>query len=240
MKYLRLRDEVRELVDDMEPGQPLPPERVLARRLHVSRMTLRKALDELVRSGRVVRRRGAGTFVGPARLSRGLPVTSFSDDIRARGMEPGSRTLETAVVPAGALGRRLEVPAADPVLRVRRLRLADHTPMAVEVLHVPTALVPGLAGEDLAGRSLDALLRERYGLVVASGEQVLEAAVTDADESDALGVPVHSPALLVEQTSRERGGRVVEFVCSVYRGDRYRIVASAGPAAARPASARGA
>jgi GntR family transcriptional regulator len=95
--------------------------------------------------------------------------------------------------------------------------------MAIETLHLPQALVPGLSAKDLTG-SLYELLRGRYEIEIASGTQTIEPTVTDEDESAALGVPLHSPAFLFERTSRDQHDRTVEFVQSVYRGDRYRIV----------------
>ena len=222
MKYVLLREELLDLVDGLEPGAPLPAERALAGRLGVSRMTLRRAIDDLVSTGRVIRRHGAGTFVGPGKVSQGLAASSFSADMQARGMTPGSRTLSSGVIPAGAaLGHRLEVSPDEEVLRVQRLRLANGSPMAIELLHVPARLVPCLQGEDLAGQSFYATLRERFGLAVSSGWQSLEATVIDPEESAVLEVPLHSPAFLFERTSRDQYGRVVEFVRSVYRGDRY-------------------
>jgi GntR family transcriptional regulator len=104
-----------------------------------------------------------------------------------------------------------------------RLRLADGETMAIETLHIPEALVPGLGANDLNG-SFYELLRERYGIVLAGGTQAIEPTVTNEEESAALGVPLHSPAFLFERTSRDQLGRTVEYVQSVYRGDRYRIV----------------
>jgi GntR family transcriptional regulator len=95
--------------------------------------------------------------------------------------------------------------------------------MAIETLHLPASLVPGLEAEDLAGSFYD-LARERYGIEIASGTQAIEPTVTNVEESAALGVPLHSPAFLFERTSRDAAGRTLEFVQSVYRGDRYRIV----------------
>ena len=106
---------------------------------------------------------------------------------------------------------------------VRRLRLADGVSMAIETLHVPAGVVPGLKPPDLEG-SFYELLQERYGIVVASGTQAIEPTVTNEEESSALGVPLHSPAFLFERTSRDAEERTIEFVQSVYRGDRYRIV----------------
>lgn len=152
-------------------------------------------------------------------------MTSFTEDMRRRGMKPASKTLSLDVVPAGAqLGRFLNVSPSEPVVVVRRLRLADRETMAIEALHVREALVPGLSGDELEKHSFYELLRERYGTVIAGGVQTIEPTVTNAEESEALGVPLHSPAFLFERFTRDGEGNVVEFVHSIYRGDRYRIV----------------
>jgi GntR family transcriptional regulator len=224
MKYLQIRDRLLEQLETMAPGEPLPPERELASRFGVSRMTLRRALAELVAAGRAVRRQGAGVFATGPKVAQSLAATSFSTEMRRRGLEPGSRTLGSEVVPAGArLGRQLEVSPSAEVLRVERLRLADGAPMAIEVLHAPTELVPGLTGDALQDRSFYEVLASRYDVRIAGGVQTIEPTVTDATESQVLEVPLHSPALQFERVSRDQRGRVVEFVRSVYRGDRYRI-----------------
>jgi GntR family transcriptional regulator len=224
MKYLQIRDRLLEQLEQMDPGEPLPPERELAAQLSVSRMTLRRAIDELVAAGRAVRRQGAGVFATGPKVAQSLAATSFSTEMRRRGLVPGSRTLASEKVAAGArIGRRLEVSPAEEVLRVERLRLADGSPMAIEVLHVPTSVVPGLSGDDLTDRSFYEMLASEHDVRIAGGVQTIEPTVTDSEESEALEVPLHSPALLFERVSRDQAGRVVEFVRSVYRGDRYRI-----------------
>ena len=107
---------------------------------------------------------------------------------------------------------------------VKRLRLADRETMAIETLHVRASLVPGLSADDLEGHSFYELLSERYGLDIVGGLQTSEATVTNEEESEALGVPLHSPAFLFERTTRSRAGEIVEYVRSIYRGDRYRLV----------------
>lgn len=229
-KHRSVYAELRGLIDDLGVGDALPPERALAAQLGVARMTLRRAVDELVRDGRLVRRHGAGTFVAAPKIAASLHVSSFSDDMRRRGHVPHSRTIEFERVFAGPqLGRRLDVSPSAPVLRVVRLRLADEAPMAIETLHVPADLVPGLDGEALTDASFYALLATRYGIHLARGLQEIEPTVTDERESALLGVPLHSPAFLFERTSWDADGRVVEFVRSVYRGDRYRLTAELRP-----------
>jgi GntR family transcriptional regulator len=229
-KQRRLRARLAELIAGMSPGEPLPAERDLARDLGVARMTLRRAVDGLVADSLLVRRQGAGTFVAPAKVAHRLSANSFSADMRARGLRPGSRTLASGRSPAGVmLAALLEVPPGAPVLHVRRLRLADDEPMAVEDLHVPADLVPGLSGSDLEDRSYYELLAEQYGHRIASGTQTAEAALTSVDDAAALGVEAGAPAFCFERTCRVDGGRVAEFVRSIYRGDRYRIMVDIFP-----------
>ncbi len=229
-KQRMLRARLAELIAAMAPGEPLPAERDLARDLGVARMTLRRAVDGMVADALLVRRQGAGTFVAPTKVAHRLAANSFSADMRARGLRPGSRTLTASNSPAGVmLAALLEVPPGSPVLHVRRLRLADGEPMAVEDLHVPADLVPGLTGADLEDRSYYELLAERYGHRIASGTQTAEAALTTPEDAEVLGVPAGAPAFCFERTCRVDGGRVAEFVRSVYRGDRYRIMVDIFP-----------
>jgi GntR family transcriptional regulator len=223
-KQSHTRQQVLDLIEQLGVGTAIPSERQLSADLGVSRLTLRAALDDLAREGYLVRRRGSGTYVQQPKISQELTITSFSDDMRRRGMVPGSRTLSMTTISAGArLGRFLNVSPSEQIVVVKRLRLADGETMAIETLHIPKALVPGLTPNALAG-SFYELLQDRYGVVIAGGTQAIEPTVTNEEESAALGVPLHSPAFLFERTSRDEAGRTVEFVLSVYRGDRYRIV----------------
>lgn len=229
-KRSQVRERLESLIGAMLPGEPIPAERELARDLGVARMTLRRAVDELVLERRLVRRHGSGTFVAPSRVAKPLSATSFSADMRARGLRPGSRTVSWRRQPAGlAYAALLEIPANATILNVRRLRLADDIPMALEDLYVPQDLVPGLTGDELEGGSFYQVLAERYGVTIRSGEQVIEPCLVEETEAALLEVPAGEPAFGFERTSRTSDGRVAEFVRSVYRGDRYRIVAQIYP-----------
>jgi GntR family transcriptional regulator len=223
-KQSHTRQQVLDLIQPLGIGAAIPSERQLSADLGVSRLTVRAALDELSREGYLVRRRGSGTYVQQPKISQELTMTSFSEDMRRRGMTPDSRTVSMSTIHAGArLGRFLQVSPSEPIVVIRRLRLADGVPMAIETLHIPEALVPGLTPKALEG-SFYELMSDRYGIAIASGTQAIEPTVTNEEESAALGVPLHSPAFLFERTSRDERDRTVEFVQSVYRGDRYRIV----------------
>jgi GntR family transcriptional regulator len=228
-KQREAREQVLELIETLQVGDAIPSERSLSHDLGVSRLTLRAALDELVREGRLTRRRGSGTFVAEPKVAKGMTITSFSDDMRQRGLTPGSRTLEFRTVPAGArLGRILHVSPSEPVVCVMRLRLADGEPMAVELLHVPEAFFPGLTARDLEEGSFYDLMLVRYGIEIVGGTQTVEPTVTSEEESGLLGVPLHSPALLFERITNSTTGEIVEYTSSIYRGDRYRLVSELG------------
>jgi len=224
-KQSEARERVRDLIAQLGVGDAIPSERQLSVDLGVSRLTVRAALDDLVREGYLVRKRGSGTFVSEPKIAQELTMTSFTEDMRRRGMVPESRTLELHTTSAGAwLGRILHVSPSEPIVVVKRLRLADRETMAIETLHVRESLVPGLSADDLERRSFYELLSDRYGVDVVGGLQTIEPTVTNEEESSALGVPLHSPAFLFERTTRSRAGEIVEYVRSIYRGDRYRLV----------------
>jgi GntR family transcriptional regulator len=107
---------------------------------------------------------------------------------------------------------------------ISRLRLADSETMAIETLHVRASLVPGLTAPDLERQSFYEILEERFGITIVGGQQTIEPTVTNEEESAALGVPLHSPAFLFERTTRSATGEIVEYVRSIYRGDRYKLV----------------
>src|SRR5262247_866167 len=149
-KQSEARERVLGLIEELGIGDAIPSERQLSADLGMSRLTVRAALDDLVRDGYLVRKRGSGTFVSEPKIAQELTLTSFTEDMRNRGMRPESRTLSLETVPAGArLGRFLHVSPSEPIVVAKRLRLADRETMAIETLHVREAIVPGLTGADL-------------------------------------------------------------------------------------------
>ncbi len=108
--------------------------------------------------------------------------------------------------------------------------------MAIELLHVRQSLVPGMTAADLEQNSFYDLLASRYDLSIVGGSQTIEPTVTNEEESLALGVPLHSPALLFERVTRSASDEIVEFTSSTYRGDRYRLVTELGAGRRSPQS----
>src|SRR5256712_7159271 len=147
------RDRVLDLMESLEVGDAIPSERQLPHDLAVPRLTIRAALDELVRDGSLDRRHGSGTYVTEPKIAQPLTLTSFSEDMRRRGMVPGSRTLELATTSAGArLARRPQVSPPERLVRAKRPRMAAAPPTAMEGLHIPEALAPRLTQAALDDR----------------------------------------------------------------------------------------
>lgn len=227
------QQQVRELLVELhaanKPGDRLAPERALAEQWGISRPTLRAAIDDLAAEGYFIRKQGSGTYVQEPRVAQALALVSFSEDMRQRGMEPETRLLHFGSEAAGPkVGARLEISPRDTVWSIKRLRLADGRPMAIEHSHVPTFLVPALTAEEVGSGSLYRRLANT-GTAVAGGIQTIEPTVTTQEESALLDVAAFTPALLFERTTHTDGGLVVEFARSIYRGDRYKLVAEIRP-----------
>ncbi len=221
MRRAEIRDQLRELIDTVTPGDALPSERDLSARLGASRPTIRAAIEELAREGLLVRRHGRGTFTNPRKISQEVPTTA---DLPPAEGEWASELLEFGRVAAGPrLARRLSLAPDAELTRVLRRRVVDGSPMALEEIRVPCAVAPNLSRQDFAAGSLYESLRAHHGIVPAQALQTTEPSVTDATESRLLAVPLYSPALVFERTTQDSAGRPIEYARSVYRGDRYRI-----------------
>lgn len=222
--YLRLRRAIRSSVERgvVEPGQVLPSERELARQLTLSRVTVRKAIAGLVEDGVLTQRHGAGTFVAERIVKPLSRLTSFTEDLRARGLNPRSVFLERAigeVTPEEAMALNLS-PGAE-VARLYRLRYGADEPLAIERSSIPRAI---LADPARVADSLYAAL-ETLGCRPVRGLQRLRAVNFAAVQARMLKVPVGSAGLALERRSFLADGRVVEFTRSWYRGDVYDFVA---------------
>ena len=222
--YQQLQRAIREAIEQrlLAPDDALPAERQLASELAVSRITVRKAIDGLVEEGLLIRRQGSGNFVATRIEKNFAKLTSFSEDMRARGRTPRSVWLkrsEGAVTPEEALTLRLG-PGA-PVYRFNRLRFADDMPMCVEYATIAGDCLPSL---DSVGVSLYEAL-ERAGNRPVRALQRLRALLLNTEQAKLLHARPGDAGLLVERLGFLRDGRAVEFCQTYYRGDTYDFVA---------------
>ncbi len=220
-----IRAQLRELVAIANVGDRLPSERDLSERWGVARMTLRRAVDSLVAEGIVERRHGSGTYVTPQPFVRLLGLTSFSQDMRDRGLVPSSRLLAFRSLPAdGTLAAQLRIPVGDEVLSFTRLRLASKDPMAVETVWLPARLVPGLERAELDG-SLYELLADRYRIITGAAKVSIEPVLPDPKIRDLLAIPDDQACLRIRMVDSDVRGRVIMIANCIYRGDRYQLSA---------------
>jgi GntR family transcriptional regulator len=214
-------------VGRLAPGDRLPTEHDLAAWLGVSRMTLRHALGELAQRGLVTRTVGrhGGTFVAEPKLEQDLTtLAGFSEQLRRHGMVAGARVLTAQQRPASAaVAAALDLDEGDLAYEVRRVRLADGKPIALEHSIFPQAPFPDLLQCELGG-SLYELLEVKYGQRPHRAKEILEPVTASAREAEVLGVAEGAALMLVERTAYASSGQPLEFARDLFRGDRTRLV----------------
>jgi GntR family transcriptional regulator len=226
-KYWVLKRHLLDMLDTMPTGAPIPTERALAAEYDVSRTTVRQALAELTIEGRLVRVQGKGTFAAEPKVAQRLQLSSYTEDMRAQGREPSSKLLAVGEEPVDAeLATLLDTRQGAKLLRLHRLRLADGEPMAIETTHLPLGRFRGLRRHVRGSESLYQVLAEQYGVRMGHAEETIETSLATPVEAEMLGADVGLPMLLLSRHSFDAEGRPVEWVRSVYRGDRYKFVAA--------------
>jgi DNA-binding GntR family transcriptional regulator len=222
---LALSDEIRR--GGRPAGSRLPPERALAEHFGVSRVTLRRALEELASAG-VVSRSGSGWAVATAAV--GEPpneLMSFSEMAASRGLEPGSRVLERRVR-AATLDEAEDLGLAPgaSLFELERLRTMDGVPILVDRTTIPIAIAPGIDAIELDGVSLYEVLEERFDVRPTRARFTVEAIAADNRRAELLELRPGEPLLRCNQQTEDASGRQIELCEMVYRYDRYRFRAT--------------
>ena len=207
-------------------GDLLASEEELARVYQVSRMTARQALHGLKTRGYALSQKGRGTYVTKPKLEKNIMhLRGFTEDMKQRGMVPSSKLLEQTVVSASEdVAESLKVEPETSVMKLRRLRLADGIPMALEESHIPLRPFPGLERINFAKQSLYYVLRENYGVRVAWADEIIEAVPATREDSELLTIPRRASVLSISRVIITTEQAPIEVACSRYRGDRYRAL----------------
>jgi len=226
--YIQLKEILREQIEEgtYASGARLPSERELAQAYGVSRMTARQALLLLAQEGFTSSRVGKGTFVQRPQIDQELRLlTGFTEDIRQRGMTPGSRVIRATLEPASEeVSGHLRVAVKAEIVLLSRSRLADNEPIAWEICHLNHRLCPGiLENHDFSRESLYQILQDEYGLYLAWAEQWIGAKMPDHNEREALQLNTKTPVLNLTRVTYTEHDQPVEYVRSVYRCDRYQL-----------------
>jgi GntR family transcriptional regulator len=224
--YYQIEEQIKQKIDngELQPGDALPSEREYAEQFEISRMTVRQAINNLVSEGYLFRQKGRGTFVAEKKLEQNLVgLTSFTEDMKARGLKPSSQLVSFEIIPAPEkIANRLSITKYAPVYEIKRVRLADDVPMALETVYISANLVKGLT-EDIVNSSLYQYIEGQMNLKIGRAVQTLESTIAHEIEEKHLKVEKGAPILVMERHTFLENGVPLEIVKSAYRADRYKF-----------------
>jgi len=225
--YLQVKENLLQKIDAGTWAEEslIPTESELCEEYGVSKITVREAIRILVRDGRLSRKPGKGTFVTRPKIEQQLNrFFSFTKWALQNDLRPASRILRVEAVACHRhIARHLGIPEGEQVCRIERLRLGNGEPLTLEVIWVPCGLCPDLHLHDLANVPLNDILQNEYGIQLVRATESIEAATADEYLARQLAIEKDVVMLHVEHTAFTRGGRIVYFVTTSYRGDRVKF-----------------
>ncbi|MBB6142628.1 GntR family transcriptional regulator [Silvibacterium bohemicum] len=211
---------------DYQPGDRLPSEDELLARFDVSRITVRRAVQNLIQRGVLEIRRGLGTFVLAPKVSQDLTkLTGFVEDTDTHGRKASARVVSQGVVAASVrVAQHLGISKGTRVMRIERVRLADSVPMSFDETYLPLEIGREVVRNDLRVKPIFTLLEEKYGIPLTEAEYSLEAAAASAHVANALNISEGTPIFRIERTSYTTAGKPIDYEVLSYRGDLIRFV----------------
>jgi GntR family transcriptional regulator len=210
---------------DLKVGEQLPTEDRLIARFGVSRITVRRAIQNLVSRGLVEIRRGKGTFVAAPKTTQDLKeLSGFVEDMHALGLKPTARLVGKEIVTADAtVASQLALTTGERVVRIRRVRLADGIPLSFDETYLPLEIGKKIMTNDLKVEPIFSLLERKYDVPLIEAEYKLDAVAADSEVARALKVKQGSPIFRIERTSYSTHSRPVDYEMLHYRGDLVRF-----------------
>ncbi len=236
--YIQIARILRESIENgqFKAGEKLPSENVLVRRFGISRITATAALDELVKARLAYRERGRGTFVAQAFLSNFSFFSSFTEDMRARGLQPSSRLVSLHIQkPDLEMIEKLKMDAETLYYCLIRVRLANQEPVVIQSAYLPREMYPGFEQIDLKNQYLYEVMRKSYGFKPTWGDAIVEAGAATGEEASYLEITPGAPVLIIWHVTLDDHFIVLEYVRSVYRSDRFRFATGRNPLRQFPA-----
>lgn len=222
-RYIQIAEYYQNLIESkqLRSGEKMPTEEQICALFQVSRITVRQAMSELVQAGYIERVQGKGSYVKTPKTNMQLNhLQGFSEEMRAIGKVATSRLIDSGIEYCDlVVAEHLGIETRTQVIVIKRLRLADNEPVAVEYVYIPFYLCPELLQKDLSG-SLYSLLGE-YGLKVHRASQNINAGYSSRSICELLNIKQTSPTLNIERVTYLENGIALEYVQSSYRGDRY-------------------
>ena len=219
--YYQLREKIAKKISDYEwkPGEKIPSETELCRMYYVSRITVRKAIEDLVQSGQLVKRQGKGTFVTNSSVDYKLSkFYSFSEELKQRGIKERVQVLSFDVTPATEqVSEKLSLRKNSKVFTVKRLRMADEMPYTVEISYIPYSLCPALTAESIIQEGLYNSMRS-MGVFPERIVEKLRATAINKSDAGFLNQKANSPAIQLERLTYN-AANTVEYCVSIVRGD---------------------
>lgn len=208
------------LSGDLPAGSRLENEVSLGERLGLSRPTIRRAIQDLVDKGLLVRRRGIGTQVVHGQVTRGVELTSLYEDLSRSGQKPSTKILEYRKIKAdGKMAEKLGVEVGSEVLYMRRLRSADNVAVSIMENWLPAEFTD-ISEAELNEHGLYQILRSR-GVTIRVAKQKIGARKASQQESADLFIEKQASLLTMDRTAYDNSGRAVEFGHHCYRPDLY-------------------
>jgi len=225
--YYQIKNIIREMIENEEikPGEMLPAERELCEIQGVSRMTVNKAIMDLVNEGIVYREQGKGTFVAvPKEKHEISKLKDFTEEMESKGLKSSTHILSFIVKPATKqLKIVLNLQANESsVIEIIRLRITNEEPLAIETAWIPNNIFKGLTEDVIEGKSLYSIFREKYGVDLAMAKQTIEPIILNEYEANLLKQKENSVALMFKRTTYLKDGSPIEHTNAIYRSDRYK------------------
>lgn len=225
--YAQIKNNILEYIEsnDLQPNSPLPSEREIAENFQVSRLTVRKAIENLIQEGVAFRLPGKGTFVNIPKIEQPLLVLkSFTEAIKQEGHTPGTKLLDYEITKATKnVCNQLNLPFGSESTKVRRLRFVDNNPFSLATSYIPLKYSSEFTHENLQSESLYSLLEKLNGITLAKTNMQIDVAIADPYNALLLNIKPGSPLFYLHGTVKDQKNEVIEYFEVFYRGDRLRF-----------------